>query len=104
MNKLKNWLCGLLTEKEADGSVTASMGRHMGWMMFMADLAVMVYAVLSPKRIPNLEPVLGFMEMLTLFVLGYVFAGKTVLNKGKYGLFGEDVRIAPVKKTKGGGV
>ncbi|OHD15215.1 MAG: hypothetical protein A2Y38_04135 [Spirochaetes bacterium GWB1_59_5] len=82
------WFEPLVTEKGADGKRVASKGSIILWIVLINDLSVIWYIITHAGNISHIELALGFLEILTVTIFGYVFAGKTVLNKNKYGVFG----------------
>ena len=86
--KLVKWCEPLVTDKEAGGQRTASVGRIMSWIILAVDIGVIVFVLRVKREVTHLDLIFGFLEMLTLFVLGYTFAGKTILNKDKFTMFG----------------
>jgi len=70
--------------------MVASVGKIMGWLTFCLDVGVVIYVVAIRKgaEVPHAELVFNFLEMLTLFILSYMFSHKLILLKGKFSTLG----------------
>jgi len=88
VKRLLIWFEPLVTEKGADGLRSASFGRIMAWVTFFVDLLVVRYSLFATTKLPHIDAAFSFMEWFSVVIFGYVFAGKTTLNKNKFGVFG----------------
>jgi len=88
ITQLGRWSVPLVMERGTDGKAYASLGRVMSWTVLITDLFVIGFTLSAKREIHHASLIFNFLEMLTLFVLGYTFAGKTILNKDKFTMFG----------------
>ena len=84
MIKFLRWFAPLFSERDqVTKEWVASKGAFMGWGIFFADLGLVFYALRKGVPPTIAEPLFVFMEMLTVFILTYMFGHKLALMGSK---------------------